>query len=238
MVVPEMSSTSKAVLRGYTYWMLNSPVEYMFYKQLEITNPMKDRFISALKDARISAEDTYLLFGAVPEKKQTKKMSAEAVHEDYDVQFLPESGNYIVGSDATIFIKGIGANGKGKVLSGSIVSHNGKHLASFTTDPLGFGKVLIKNLPAGKMMASVADSHGIGKNFQLPPPLQEGVTINGRLAVSGGGNSGDNDKISFRIFSSGRLLARGFQYLFKFVHTEKKERILMQKIKQNEQKRK
>ncbi|MBE6224357.1 MAG: hypothetical protein E7122_03920 [Bacteroidales bacterium] len=209
MVVPEMSSTSKAVLRGYTYWMLNSPVEYMFYKQLEITNPMKDRFISALKDARISSEDTYLLFGAVPEKKQTKKMSAEAVHEDYDVQFLPESGNYIVGSDATIFIKGIGANGKGKALSGSIVSHNGKHLASFTTDPLGFGKVLIKNLPAGKMMASVADSHGIGKNFQLPPPLQEGVTINGRLAVSGGGNSGDNDKISFRIFSSGRLLARG-----------------------------
>lgn len=203
IVVPEMSNTSRATLRGYTYWMLNSPVEYMFYKELEIANPMKDGFISSLKDAKISSEDTYILFGAVP--PQQKKESKKVVAADYDIQFLPESGNYVAGTDATIFIKGMGADGKGELLKGAISTQSGKHLASFVTDSLGFGKVTIRNLPAGVLTAAVMNAAGVPKRVQLPASLAKGVTVNG--TVSAGAN-GDG-KMQFRIKSSGELAARG-----------------------------
>ena len=35
LVVPEMNSTGRAIIRAYTYWMLNRPTEYMFYKELD-----------------------------------------------------------------------------------------------------------------------------------------------------------------------------------------------------------
>ena len=205
IVVPEMSNTSRATLRGYTYWMLNSPVEYMFYKELEIANPMKDGFISSLKDAKISSEDTYILFGAVPpqKKREGKKVAAA----DYDIQFLPESGNYVAGIDATIFIKGTGADGKGELLKGSISTQSGKHLASFVTDSLGFGKVAIRNLPGGLLVATVTNAAGVPKRVQLPASLDKGVTING--AVMAGSNGDGEGKMQFRIRLSGGLAARG-----------------------------
>ena len=61
IVIPEMKSTGKAILRGYTYWMLNNPVEYMFYKELDIVNPMKDKCLSMIKDKSISLRDAYAL---------------------------------------------------------------------------------------------------------------------------------------------------------------------------------
>ncbi len=204
IVVPEMSNTSRVTLRGYTYWMLNSPVEYMFYKELEIANPMKDSFISSLSDAKITSEDTYILFGTVPPKK---KQEEKEVAADYDIQFLPESGNYVAGSDAVIFIKGTAPDGKGELLKGSISTQGGKHLVSFVTDSLGFGKVTISNLPAGALEATVTNAAGGSKRVQLPPSLGKGVTINGTLSVAA--NGGDGGKMQFRIKSSGGLAAKG-----------------------------
>ena len=204
IVVPEMSNTSRVTLRGYTYWMLNSPVEYMFYKELEIANPMKDSFISSLSDAKITSEDTYILFGTVPPKK---KQEEKEVAADYDIQFLPESGNYVAGSDAVIFIKGTAPDGKGELLKGSISTQGGKHLVSFVTDSLGFGKVTIRNLPAGALEATVTNAAGGSKRVQLPPSLGKGVTINGTLSVAA--NGGDGGKMQFRIKSSGGLAAKG-----------------------------
>lgn len=204
IVVPEMSNTSRAILRGYTYWMLNSPAEYMFYKELEITNPMKDGFISALGDAKIKSEDAYILFGALPPQK---KQEEKRVAADYDIQFLPESGNYIVGADATIFIKGTGVNGKGEIVKGSVSTQGGKHLASFVTDSLGFGKVTIKDLPAGVLIANAVNLSGVPKRVQLPASLAKGVAINGTVSVAA--NGGSDGKVSFRIISSGGLAASG-----------------------------
>ena len=53
IAVPEMNSTGRAIIRAYTYWMLNRPAEYMFYKELEITNPMKDKLLSAMEQKKV-----------------------------------------------------------------------------------------------------------------------------------------------------------------------------------------
>ena len=60
IVVPEMNSTGRAILRGYTYWMLNRPVEYMFYKELELTNPMKDRLVEEMRNKKVKNRTDYL----------------------------------------------------------------------------------------------------------------------------------------------------------------------------------
>ena len=36
IVIPEMNSTGRAIIRAYTYWMINRPAEFMFYKELEL----------------------------------------------------------------------------------------------------------------------------------------------------------------------------------------------------------
>ena len=42
LVLPDDLSTGKAIIRGYSYWMMNNSLEYMFTKELAIINPMKD----------------------------------------------------------------------------------------------------------------------------------------------------------------------------------------------------
>jgi hypothetical protein len=37
--------------------MLNSPAEYMFYKELSLVNPMKDRHVKAMQDKGIKRDE-------------------------------------------------------------------------------------------------------------------------------------------------------------------------------------
>lgn len=203
IVIPEMKSTGKAILRGYTYWMLNNPVEYMFYKELDIVNPMKDKCLSMIKDKSISLRDAYALLGETPPqyRKGTAVASGEII---YDVQFLPESGNWIAGTNAAIYTKGIGPDGLGREVHGEIISPSGKIIARYSTNKEGFGKAIVKNLPSGTLHATIKDKSGnmIGTT-QLPAPLEQGVSINGTLS----GTAHDHDlKMRFAIDVSPQLL--------------------------------
>lgn len=210
IVVPEMKSTGKATLRGYTYWMLNTPVEYMFYKELDIINPMKDKSLAQIQKNKISIRDAYILLGEAP-PSQIKK-SGNTAHYDYDVQFLPESGNYVAGTDASIYIKGIGPDGLGKPVYGEIISSSGRVLARYSTDEKGFGKVIIKGLPQGKLYASVKDSIRHIKSLELPAAEPKGVVITGILA---GGSVDNNMKIRLKINVSEELLGNN---LYAIIH--------------------
>ena len=104
IVVPEMNSTGRAILRAYTYWMLNRPVEYMFYKELELTNPMKDKLVMAMAEKKIKKKEDYLRIGEKSPEDKLKLEKQDSI-ERYDVQFLPESGNYIIGERTVVYVK-------------------------------------------------------------------------------------------------------------------------------------
>ena len=176
IVVPELHSTGRAIIRAYTYWMLNRPVEYLFYKELEITNPMKDKLVAEMRNKKVRNREDYFRIG----ESSNSPGKTVVDKERYDVQFLPESGNYISGANSVVYIKCLNTNGMGASMFGEIYDSSDSLVARYSTDELGFGKVLIPKLPKGKLYATVKDSLGYeGKNVALPMSVQQGVTING-----------------------------------------------------------
>ena len=207
IIVPEMHSTGRAVIRAYTYWMLNRPADYMFYKELELTNPMKDKLVSAMAEKKIKRKKEYIRLG---EKSPFEKENQE--EERYDVQFLPESGNYIQGTNSVVYLKAIGRGGAGVQVFGEIMDSDDKVVAQYSTDSLGFGKIEFESLPQGKLYATVKDSFGYeGKKVKLPVAVEEGVAIHGTFNVSTGSIYGDNDNMVLKFSVSPSLLGNSLR---------------------------
>jgi hypothetical protein len=202
IVVPEMNSTGKGILRGYTYWMLNSPAEYMFYKELSLVNPMKDKHVKAMQDKGIKRDEEYTRIGVEYPYATTETKGNGPV---YDVQFLPESGNYIAGKKAHIYVKGINGEGRGAEVYGEILAPDGSSIASYRTDSLGFAKVVVPELPQGKLMATVKDKSGYHAKVQLQDPVASGVVVYGFMEA---------DKIRFVVESTPDLQAAGLSVIF------------------------
>jgi len=209
IVVPEMNSTERAILRGYTYWMLNRPVEYMFYKELEITNPMKDNAVAAMQEKEVKRKADYLRIGELSPFEKEKMEKKEAKRGRYDVQFLPESGNAIAGTNATIYIKSINSNGTGVPVYGDVMDAGGNVLTQYSTDSLGFGKIMIPNIPLQELSATINDTTGYSSLVKLPSPVETGVSINGIVGVSSLKEYSEKDFIRFSIVSSESLLGNG-----------------------------
>ena len=201
IVVPEMNSTGRAIIRAYTYWMLNRPAEYIFYKELEITNPMKDKLLRTMEQKKVKKKSEYLKLGS--ESPFGKKEEEE---ERYDVQFLPESGNYTIDSDAVVYIKSIGRGGAGVQVFGEIIDSKDSVIAMYSTDSLGFGRVVVPSLPGGDLYATVKDGFDYeGKKVRFPSAVTLGVTVNGVLFVEGERDFGEADKIRFEVRISEEL---------------------------------
>ena len=211
IVVPEMNSTGRAILRAYTYWMLNRPVEYMFYKELELTNPMKDKLVMAMAEKKIKKKEAYLRIGEKSPIEKSKAAKQDSI-ERYDVQFLPESGNYIVGERTVVYVKSVGTKGMGASVYGEIYDEEDNVIAHYITDSLGFGRVEIEELPGDKLTASVKSGNGYeGKRVKLPKARTDGVTIQGRFSVSGIEDYSQSDKVQITVNTTGTLLSQGLR---------------------------
>ena len=211
IVVPEMNSTGRAVIRAYTYWMLNRPAEYMFYKELEITNPMKDKLVSAMSEGGVKLQKDYLRIGELPpDEKKKQEEKEEESGERYDVQFLPESGNSIAGLNAVLYVKAISKGGGGAEVFGEIMDSEDNVVAQYNTDSLGFGRVALPFMPDGRLIATVRDSSGYnGKAVRLQTSVPSGVVINGYFSVAGHQEYNTRDVVRFSVNTSGSLLNRG-----------------------------
>lgn len=214
LVVPEMNSTGRGIIRAYTYWMMNRPAEYMFYKEVELTNPMKDKLVDRMTEKNVRDKKEYMRLGE--EAPFAKQPRITEVKERYDVQFLPESGNYIAGQPAVIYIRSIGIMGAGESVFGVITDAEGNPVTEYRTDSSGFGKVLIPSLPQGKLYASVRDSSGHeGMKVQLQRSLDAGATITGTMSVSSDVSYSADDMLHLQIRSSAVLQER---YPFVVLH--------------------
>ena len=211
IVVPEMNSTGRAIIRAYTYWMLNRPVEYMFYKELELTNPMKDKLVMAMVEKKIKKKEEYLRIGEKSPEDKLKLEKQDSI-EHYDVQFLPESGNYIIGERTVVYVKAVGRKGMGASVYGEIYDEEDNIIAHYITDSLGFGRVEIEELPGDKLTASVKSGNGYeGKRVKLPKAKTDGVTIHGRFSVSGIEDYSQSDKVQITVNTTGTLLSQGLK---------------------------
>ena len=163
--IPDNLNTGVATLRAYSYWMLNREPEYMFYKNIEIRNPMKDDFVDVLVKDEVKDNAKYAEMGVAnpfAKQRETKR--------NVDVQFLPESGRWHYGEAATLGIRAVGEDGMGLAVSGEIYADD-QEAARFETDGSGLGTVtLTLQAPVKRLYAQVYEGEAFLARADLPQP--------------------------------------------------------------------
>lgn len=178
--IPDNLNTGQAVLRGYSYWMLNRKPEYMFYKDIELRNPMKDDFIDQMVKQEVKEKDKYAEMGVASpfERKREEKRKV-------DVQFLPESGRWILGRTAVFGIRAVDESGLGIPVSGEVFADE-TEVGRFETDGHGLGRFVFRqDAPVKSLYAQVYDGETFLTRVQLPLPAARAAVINVRTLEDG-----------------------------------------------------
>ena len=193
--------TDRYFVRAYSHWMLNQDPEYVFHKELGIINVVKDVVKEQLDRSGNATQLAYDLQGLsipVRERKGGKY--------DYDIQFLPESGQFLAGYPAVVGIKAVNNHGEGIPVSGGIYDSEHRLLASFQTNEIGLGAVTLSALAPNEVVtAEVTDAEGHPKTVRLPDIHRSGAAIQYQKL---------KDKLSVNIFVSEDLNPDDLSVLF------------------------
>ena len=173
IIVPENSNTSIAILRGYSYWMLNKDPEYMFNKNIEIRNPIKDEYITSLIESKNNDDISYISAG-IDNPLKIKSIGKY----DIDVQFLPESGHLVEGVQNNIAYKAVDSKGKGVKINGKIYADGAEQL-EFESNEYGLGSFTLPILGYVKRLyAIIKNDDSFEKEILLPEAEKVGAIIN------------------------------------------------------------
>ncbi|MBR5101372.1 MAG: hypothetical protein IKX34_08770 [Bacteroidales bacterium] len=180
LAIPENLNTGTATLRAYSYWMLNREPEYMFYKELELRNPMKDDFVEMLVREEVREDAKYTEMGV------SNPFGKEAPdRREVDVQFLPESGRWLLGEPSTFGIRAVDGQGAGIPLNGDIFADEAL-VGHFVTDPHGLGRVeLTLTVPVKELYAQVYAGETFLSRVQLPLPDGQAAVVHVRPQADG-----------------------------------------------------
>ena len=171
--IPDNLNTGVATLRGYSYWMLNREPEYMFHKDIELRNPMKDDYVGQMVEDEVREKKIYADAGVADPFAKEKTDGKRKV----DVQFLPESGRWLQGMTARLGIRAVDEAGHGIRTNGDIFADE-EPVARFETDAHGLGIVeLTVAGPVKKVYAQVYDGDQFLAAVDLPRPLEQAVVI-------------------------------------------------------------
>ncbi|MVT09185.1 MG2 domain-containing protein [Chitinophaga tropicalis] len=146
--LPEGQKAGQYQLRAYTAWMLNFDAEYLFYKNIEIFDPLK------------------------PAPAATKPVSNE-----FAVQFFPEGGNMIAGVAGRVAFKAIDAQGYPLEVNGIVQNLKGETVALVKTTRDGMGMFDLTPAAGDTYKALVQTSKGQQKTVLLPVVKTTGVGL-------------------------------------------------------------
>ena len=170
-------NTGRATIRAYSYWMLNREPDYMFSKNIEIRNALKDSFVEDLKTLKVDDQSTYDELGVEnPFRTTLFNRNKNKAETDVDLQFLPESGRYTAGRPSVLAIKAVNLDGMGVPVSGSI-SADGTPIAAFSTNDLGMGRCTVTVPPGTKRLSAIAETPVENFQFEASVPLPEARAV-------------------------------------------------------------
>ncbi|MCW3120340.1 MAG: hypothetical protein JWM28_4422 [Chitinophagaceae bacterium] len=110
-LLPASVNSGNLLLRAYTRWMRNSPVDFYFEKPITVINTLRN-FSSPAPTPVIK----------------------------YDIQFFPEGGNLVNGIESNVAFKIADQFGKGIDCGGTLLKLNNDTVLNFKTSHLGIGK--------------------------------------------------------------------------------------------------
>ncbi|HEY0176996.1 MAG TPA: carboxypeptidase regulatory-like domain-containing protein, partial [Pedobacter sp.] len=111
-----------------------------------------------------------------------------------DVQFFPEGGELIKGVPTQVAFKAIRQNGLGIDVTGTLTDNDGNQITTFSSSHLGMGSFYL-NAESGKTYkANITFKDGSKKSFDLPKPIESGISIQALSTVP--------DLINFKIVAN------------------------------------
>ena len=114
---------------------------------------------------------------SMKDEKYTTNIFLPEFSNDFDVQFLPESGVLLNNSLQTLAFKAIGKDGLSVDVTGKIFTDNNEEICDFSTLHKGMGKFSIQTQPNETYYALVKNTNGVEKRVNLPVTQSEGVIL-------------------------------------------------------------
>ncbi|EHQ26730.1 carboxypeptidase-like regulatory domain-containing protein [Mucilaginibacter paludis] len=144
---------------------------------------------TALKNLNLVAQDKL--------DKSRKAMIPIMVNrpQDVDIQFMPESGQFVTGIPAHIGFKAIGEEGKGISVSGTVYDNDHNEIAAINTLRYGIGTIDITAQPGKLYTAEINLPGGFKKTAPLPVPEKTGIVLRVRNAI-------DRDTLSVSVYNT------------------------------------
>lgn len=181
-------NTGLAHVRAYSYWMLNSSPEYMYSKNIEIRNAMKDSFVKEMVENKITGQVNYDNLGV--RNPFRKSLFGERVKDEtsLDVQFLPESGSFVYGVPTVMGVKVLNTSGLGVPVKGVVLA-DGQQVGEFTTNFLGMGSFEM-TVPEGTK-SLISKTETLIENFEyetILPKAEKRAVVIGVMATEKGVN--------------------------------------------------
>jgi hypothetical protein len=147
--LPENTKPGLYQLRAYTAWMLNFDQAFIYYKNIEIFDPVK---------------------------KNAPVQDSTPGH-DFAVQFFPEGGNLILNAANTVAFKAINQSGYPIAITGNIQDSKNKNVVAIVTKHDGMGSFDFTPERGETYHASVQTSDGQSREFKLPIAQNHGATL-------------------------------------------------------------
>ncbi len=130
-----------------------------------------------------------------------------------DIQFFPESGEWVQGLPSVLGFKAIGYDGKGKQIQGEVVNEKGEVVASIKTNRLGMGSTRIESADsAAHYSARIVAENGHPREYRYSLPavaakgnILELVKDRNAIKIIAYSNYLRNDSITIRVTCRGVL---------------------------------
>ncbi|MEX8547136.1 MAG: hypothetical protein V5804_05990 [Mucilaginibacter sp.] len=97
--------------------------------------------------------------------------------EKTDLQFMPEGGSLIAGTNVKIGFKAVGEDGKGVSLAGKIYNGKGQEITSFKTAHAGMGNFELMPQAGENYYAKITLPKGVSKEYPLPLASLSGTSL-------------------------------------------------------------
>lgn len=99
------------------------------------------------------------------------------VLNDIDLQFFPEGGAFISGIPNQVGFKAVNSSGLGAEAKGAIIDELGNEVSTISTTHNGMGSIFLSPEIGKTFKAKMTFKDGLVKTFELPKPLDMGITL-------------------------------------------------------------
>jgi Large extracellular alpha-helical protein len=107
-----------------------------------------------------------------------QKILLPELEQDFDVQFMPESGVFLDNYIQTLAFKAIATNGFGIDVRGKIFNQKDENISEFSSVNKGMGRIVLKTNPDETYYAIITTDAGLEKRFDLPKTQKSGIVLN------------------------------------------------------------